>query len=181
MILFLVTGVVSFLLLTKWELLVFFEVALNEDILLNEFFFETVVLFSEFEEVPFVSFELVCELLLRFFISLEFKGDFLNYWVFLLMNLVGFVLEVLEILGNLFVKLPKNHKWCTYFRLTSVQSLGNSITFPPVLAKLASVSSTGKTSLWAMTILTALMINKGSCILETTPPDWFQYFACSFA
>ena len=78
MILFLVTGVVSFLLLTKWELLVFFEVALNEDILLNEFLFETVVLFSEFEEVQFVSFELVCELLLRLFIGLEFKGDFVN-------------------------------------------------------------------------------------------------------
>ena len=81
---------------------------MNEDILLDDFLFDAVVLFGKLEQIQFIGFELFDELLFRCFIGLEFSRDFLNEKVLLLMNLVCFLFEIVEIFSDLCVKLSRN-------------------------------------------------------------------------
>ena len=114
---FLGTGVVFFLFHNQRRVFVFFEVTFDKDVLLNELFFDAVVFFSELDDVQFISFELFEKLLLSCFGSLKFQRYVLDEGIFLLMDFIGFVFEILEILSDYFVKLTKNERGVTGFSL----------------------------------------------------------------
>jgi hypothetical protein len=114
---FLGTGVVFFLFHSQRRFFVFFEVTFDKDVLLNELFFDTVVFFSELDEVQLISFELFEKLLLSGFGCLKFQRYALDEGIFLLMDFIGLMFELLEILSNLFVKLTKHERGVTGFSL----------------------------------------------------------------
>jgi hypothetical protein len=114
---FLGTGVVFFLFHNQRRVFVFFEVTFDKDVLLNELFFDAVVFFGELDEVQFISFELFEKLVLSCFGCLKFQRYVLDEGIFLLMDFIGFMFELLEILGDLFVQLSKHERGVTGFSL----------------------------------------------------------------